>query len=221
MIRLVGSLLTLARADAGQITIARDRVDLSDLVSTTVKHVRPLADRKELTLSIEPGPIAILEADEDLLLQLLLSLLDNALKYTPPRGEVSVGWRADASEIELRVRDTGVGIPGEHLSHILDHFYRVDSARNRVDGGSGTGPVHLPLDCGSPRRLYLRRKRPWPRVDVHRDAALLRWLDGQQAEDESKMVSKGQPVNIPAGREPFLTDPSWQLHVGILDLHKA
>lgn len=63
MILLVGSLLTLARADAGQITIARDRVDLSDLVSTTVEHVRPLADRKELTLSIEPGPIAILEAN--------------------------------------------------------------------------------------------------------------------------------------------------------------
>jgi len=166
MIRLVGSLLTLARADAGQITIARDRVDLSDLVSTTVKHVRPLADRKELTLSIEPGPIAILEADEDLLLQLLLSLLDNALKYTPPRGEVSVGWRADASEIELRVRDTGVGIPGEHLSHILDHFYRVDSARNRVDGGGerdwacpSTAGLWKPTAALSPPKAPLAKGR--------------------------------------------------------------
>ena len=139
MIRLVGSLFTLARADAGQIPIAREPVNLGDLVASAVEQVRRSAEQKELSLSLQRGPRTILRADEDLLLQLLLNLLDNAIKYSPAAGSVTVGWSADAERVELWVRDTGVGIPTEHVPHIIDRFYRVDKARSRAEGGAGLG----------------------------------------------------------------------------------
>ena len=139
MIRLVGSLFTLARADAGQIPIAREPVNLGDLVASAVEQVRRSAEQKELSLSLQRGPRTILRADEDLLLQLLLNLLDNAIKYSPAAGSVTVGWSADAERVELWVRDTGVGIPTEHVPHIFDRFYRVDKARSRAEGGVGLG----------------------------------------------------------------------------------
>jgi heavy metal sensor kinase len=139
MIRLVGSLFTLARADAGQIPIAREPVNLGDLVASAVEQVRRSAEQKELTLSVQRGPTTILRADEDLLLQLLLNLLDNAIKYSPAAGSVTVGWSADAERVKLWVRDTGVGIPAEHVPRIFDRFYRVDKARSRAEGGAGLG----------------------------------------------------------------------------------
>ncbi len=139
LIRLVGSLLTLARADAGQIPIAKERVDLAGLVASVVEQVRPLAEERGVALEVATAPSATLEADEDLLLQLLLNLLDNAIKYTEKGGQVTVGWASRDGSMELRVRDTGAGIPPEQVPRIFDRFYRVDKARSRAEGGTGLG----------------------------------------------------------------------------------
>jgi heavy metal sensor kinase len=139
LIRLVGSLLTLARADAGQIPIALETVSLPELVAGAVEQVDPVAKQRDIELSASAGPAVTLQADEDLLLQLLLNLLDNAIKHTPAGGRVTVGWRVNGRQVELWVRDTGVGIAGEHLAHIFDRFYRVDKARSRAEGGVGLG----------------------------------------------------------------------------------
>ena len=139
LIRLVGSLLTLARADAGQIPIASEAVNLPDLVAAAVEQVRPAADQRDIELAVAPGPSVTLRADEDLLLQLLLNLLDNAIKYTPSGGRVTAGWVTNETQVELWVRDTGVGIAPEHVPHIFDRFYRVDKARSRAEGGAGLG----------------------------------------------------------------------------------
>ena len=139
LIRLVGSLLTLARADAGQIPIALEAVSLPELVAAAVEQVRPAAQQQEIDLVLDAGPPITLRADEDLLLQLLLNLLDNALKNTPAGGRVVAGWRIIGSQAELWVRDTGVGISPEHLPHIFDRFYRADPARSRAEGGAGLG----------------------------------------------------------------------------------
>ena len=139
MIRLVGSLLTLARADAGQIPISRDRVSLPDLVAGALEQVGPLAERKGVALRAVPNEDLVLQADEDLLLQLLLNLLDNAIKYTGAGGQVSVGWKQRGDGVELWVLDTGVGISSEHLPHLFDRFYRVDKSRSRAEGGAGLG----------------------------------------------------------------------------------
>jgi heavy metal sensor kinase len=139
MIRLVGSLLTLARADAGQIPITLEPVSLPDVVGAAVEQVQPLAGRRGVDLQLSSSRPVTLRADDDLILQLLLNLLDNAIKYTAAGGEVTVGWNANGRDIELWVRDTGVGIADEHLPHLFDRFYRVDKARSRAQGGVGLG----------------------------------------------------------------------------------
>jgi signal transduction histidine kinase len=72
-------------------------------------------------------------------LQLLLNLLDNGVKHTPPGGRVTAGWGMNGKQLELWVRDTGVGIAREHLPHVFDRFYRADKTRSRVEGGAGLG----------------------------------------------------------------------------------
>jgi heavy metal sensor kinase len=139
LIRLVGSLLTLARADAGQIPVSPEAIDVADLVAAAVEQVRPAAQQRDVELALAPGPPVTLRADEDLLLQLFLNLLDNAIKYTPSGGRVTAGWSTDNSRVELWVRDTGAGIGPEHLPHVFDRFYRADKARSRAEGGVGLG----------------------------------------------------------------------------------
>jgi heavy metal sensor kinase len=139
LIRLVGSLLTLARADSGQIPIASEAVELPELVRAAAEQVQATAEKRDVHLAVVPGASLTLQGDEDLLLQLLLNLLDNAIKYTPPGGRVTAGWSTNDTQVELRVHDTGVGIAPEHLPHIFDRFYRVDKARSRAEGGAGLG----------------------------------------------------------------------------------
>jgi heavy metal sensor kinase len=139
LIRLVGSLLTLARADAGQIPITSEAVNLPDVVAAAVEQVRPAAAQRNVDLEVAPGPPVTLQVEEDLLLQLLLNLLDNAIKYTRPRGRVTAGWGTTSAQVELWVRDTGAGLAPEHVPHIFDRFYRVDKARSRAEGGAGLG----------------------------------------------------------------------------------
>ena len=139
LIRLVGSLLTLARADAGQIPLARERVDIGGLVTSVVEQVTPMANERGVLVEEDPSPVITVPADEDLILQLLLNLLDNAIKYTGDEGRVTVGWANREGFVELWVRDTGTGVPPEHLPRIFDRFYRVDRARSRAEGGTGLG----------------------------------------------------------------------------------
>jgi len=139
LIRMVGSLLTLARADTGQITLASEEVSLGQLVSAAVEQVQPLAAEGGLEVSLNAGPVVSVRADEDLMLQLVLNLLDNAIKYTPSGGRVTAAWSADDVRATLVVSDTGPGIPPEHRDRIFDRFYRVDDARSRESGGAGLG----------------------------------------------------------------------------------
>ena len=139
LIRLSGSLLTLSRADAGQIPLTLEEVDLGDVVTGVVEHVRAPAGDKGVELRLDQAPSLKIRADQDLLIQLLLNLVENSVKYTNAEGRVTVGWRRNGSRVDLSVQDTGIGISGEHLPRIFDRFYRVDTARSRAEGGVGLG----------------------------------------------------------------------------------
>ncbi len=139
LIRMAGSLLTLTRADAGQIPLRIEDVDVPGIERGVVEQLRPSASAKGVGLEVEEGPVALIEADEDLLLQLMLNLVDNAIKYTPKGGRVNVGWRLGGGGVEVWVKDTGAGIPEEHVPYLFDRFYRVDKARSRSEGGVGLG----------------------------------------------------------------------------------
>ena len=90
-------------------------------------------------LSVESEMAVTASLDEDLILQLLLNLLDNAIKYTESGGSVVTGWNESEGGARIWVRDSGLGIPAEHLARVFDRFYRVDKARSRTEGGAGLG----------------------------------------------------------------------------------
>jgi signal transduction histidine kinase len=134
--RLVADLLALARADAG-IALTRQRVEMDRLVLEAVNEARLLARGQQIDVDkLEP---AVLLGDSDRLKQLLLILLDNAIKYTPPQGRIAVELKRRESFIEILVRDTGIGIPEDALPHLFERFYRADPARARDPGGTGLG----------------------------------------------------------------------------------
>lgn len=133
--RLVADLLVLARADAGG-GIQQQIVDLDALVLDTFQATRPLASGHSFRLDpLEPVQVL---GDADRLRQLIVILLDNALKYTPADGQVTLGLRA-APCAELSVQDNGVGISAADLPHVFERFYRADPARGRDPGGTGLG----------------------------------------------------------------------------------
>ncbi|MBI4498069.1 MAG: HAMP domain-containing histidine kinase [Chloroflexi bacterium] len=134
--RLVADLLALARADAG-VALRRERVELDRVLMDALSEARHLArgHRLEVT-TIEPVVIA---GDQDYLKQLLLILLDNALRYTPPPGTVALSLRRNGTQAELAVRDTGVGIAAADLALVFERFYRADPAHTRNPGGTGLG----------------------------------------------------------------------------------
>lgn len=139
MSRLVATLLTLARADAGQLELAAEEVWLGDLVTAAAEQFRPLAEQKGVALGVTVEDGVTLRADRERLQQLFVILLDNALKYTPAGGSVSVTCRRQSGQSVLTVADTGVGIPPGDVPRIFDRFFRGDRARSRGAGGAGLG----------------------------------------------------------------------------------
>ena len=134
--RLVADLLVLARADAGT-TLKRCPVDLDAVILEAYKEARHLSQGQTLTL--DPFEPARVEGDEDRLKQLVLILLDNAFKYTPANGQVTLGLHRRDIDVEIVVCDTGVGIAPEDLPLVFERFYRADPARSRDPGGTGLG----------------------------------------------------------------------------------
>ena len=136
MTRMVGDLLLLAQADAGQ-TIRRERVELDTLLLEVYRQMQPMLEGVELSIGEEDQ--AAVMGDTDRLKQLLLNLVDNARKYTPKGGQVTLGLRCEPGWAVLTVADSGIGIPTQDLPHIFERFYRVDKARSRAAGGAGLG----------------------------------------------------------------------------------
>jgi heavy metal sensor kinase len=140
MARIVDDLLTLSKFDFGQQTLLMKRLDLSDLVIEVCEQQRSQAKTKGVELHITNTVPVQIEGDSTRLRQMVRNILDNAIKYTPEGGKVTVSLRrSGGNEIELVVSDNGIGIPASAIPHIFDRFYRVDQARTREQGGSGLG----------------------------------------------------------------------------------
>jgi len=136
---LTVGLLTLARADSHRLTLHRDLVDFSMLIRTVIDQIAPIAEHKNIDIQRDILPEVRLEADEERMIQLALNLIENAVKYTPEGGLITVTLTQTSGQVRLTVADTGTGIPPEHLPHIFDRFYRMDRSRSRDNGGFGLG----------------------------------------------------------------------------------
>ncbi|EAX47730.1 integral membrane sensor signal transduction histidine kinase [Thermosinus carboxydivorans Nor1] len=142
MSKIVSDLLTLARGDAGAFNLIKEQFNLKAVAEQVVRSLQPLAGEKGIELSLQsPDPVTVY-ADRERLSQLLLILLDNGIKYTPPGGQVKAILEPPAknrAELRIIVQDTGIGIAPEHQALIFERFYRIDKARSRELGGTGLG----------------------------------------------------------------------------------
>ena len=165
MSRIVNSLMAITRLDAGGERMDMQRLNLSELVETTVEHMRLLAEEKGLPLNYTCEKSVYVQADPMRMKQVLVNLIDNAIKYTPPgetvqdpedddslpmrskphstsspdRGAVNVTVSASGSQAYLKIADQGIGISADALPHVFDRFYRADFTRSRGAGGVGLG----------------------------------------------------------------------------------
>jgi histidine kinase len=139
--RLVNDLQELSRVEARAYQLDIRALDVVSLMKTVTKRLAPQAESKRISLDVElPPDLPRVLADEDRAIQILTNLTGNALQYTPEEGRVTISAKRVNDEVQISVRDTGIGIPPEHLSHIFDRFYRVDKSRSRKSGGgSGIG----------------------------------------------------------------------------------
>lgn len=134
---IVDRLLFIARADNNNISLTKTPLMLRDEVRAVLDFLEAYAEEKQINLSIKGN--ATLEADATLLRNAISNLVTNAIKYIEPEGKVSVILEEDEEQVTIKVRDNGPGIKQEHLTHIFDRFYRVDSDRAKHTGGSGLG----------------------------------------------------------------------------------
>ena len=155
--RLILDLLSLARVESGRQSLEIAEWPLGALVMPCVSRYSEAAESKGIRLTAEPSdePVSV-EADEEVLQTVLANLIDNAVKYTPEGGAVTVRWRAADDRAVLEVSDTGIGIAERHQSRVFERFYRVDKARSRALGGTGLGlsiVKHLTQALGGSVRL--------------------------------------------------------------------
>jgi two-component system phosphate regulon sensor histidine kinase PhoR len=139
---LILDLLSLARIESGEELFDFQPIPVSDIVEACLERHHPRAEAKGQVLeSVPPAGEETLAvwADEEAVEQILDNLLDNAVKYTPQGGRISVRWRREGEQVCLEVADTGIGIPESDLPRIFERFYRVDKARSRELGGTGLG----------------------------------------------------------------------------------
>jgi two-component system phosphate regulon sensor histidine kinase PhoR len=138
--RLLNDLTDLSNIELGKVTLRLAPVRFRDVLDSVFDIIRPkaAAGRVGLIADVQPPDLTV-HADHDRLAQILINLVDNAVKYTPENGWVTVRAHADGAHADIRVRDTGVGIPAADLPRITERFYRVDKARSRELGGTGLG----------------------------------------------------------------------------------
>lgn len=140
MSRLVDNLLSLFRLEAGVVKINPQKVLLIDIAERVLESLNPLIKKKEMNLFFEISSSLELYADPQHLETILFNLLENAVKYTPEKGNIEFRAMENSESITLVIRDTGIGISEKDLPHIFDRFYRVDRSRSSEDGfSSGLG----------------------------------------------------------------------------------
>lgn len=136
---IVEGLVALSRLDAGDTKTKWEQFDLAELAATTADQMNLLAEDKGISVQCNSKPNVLVEGDRARLKQVVVNLLDNAIKYTPGGGSIQLNVTSQNGHAILDVADSGIGIPPEAVPHVFERFFRVDKARSRDEGGAGLG----------------------------------------------------------------------------------
>jgi signal transduction histidine kinase len=145
--KTVERLFALSRLDAGEAQTEWIEIDLGELVATTADQMLLLAADKGIRVTCESQERAIVKGDRSRLKQVVVNLLDNAIKYTPANGAVRLRVKVAEGRPVLTVEDSGIGIPAEAVPHVFERFYRVDATRSDATGGAGLGLAIVKTIC--------------------------------------------------------------------------
>jgi two-component system phosphate regulon sensor histidine kinase PhoR len=139
--KIVEDLLMLSRIESREFHLNQEALPLQDLINDALDYVREAAEKKKISIDrSEPFPLLNIAVDRNYIEQVLINLIDNAIKYTPDGGRIVISAvERDGKEIEVSVHDNGIGIPKEDLPRIFERFYRVDKGRSQESGGTGLG----------------------------------------------------------------------------------
>lgn len=137
--RIIGDLLSLVKLDNKAVQMNISRVNIGDLAEIICRRIRPLAQKRDIAITLVVERPVMAEIDEVKMTLVLTNLIENAVKYNKEHGKVNVFIDADHQNFTVSVEDTGVGIPEDSLDKIYDRFYRVDKSRSREVGGTGLG----------------------------------------------------------------------------------
>jgi heavy metal sensor kinase len=159
LVGIVENLLTLARFDAKTTTLQKLSLDLNVLLKDAVEAIQVLAIQKSITLQLNSAHTVEIFADKNQLKRLVLNLLDNAIKYTPPGGKIYIDLRQQKNSADIDITDTGIGIPEKELPHIFDRFYRVDKSRSSVGFGLGLS-IAQSIAMAHGGKIYARANVP-------------------------------------------------------------
>jgi len=137
---LVEDLRTLSMADAGELRLSMQTSDARDLLERSARVYAHQAGQKDIAIEVQAEPdLPAVEVDVQRMVQVLANILDNAIRYTPEGGHISMRARAAHGSVEIRIQDSGPGVPPDELERIFERFYRTESSRSRDNGGSGLG----------------------------------------------------------------------------------
>jgi signal transduction histidine kinase len=140
LLQLITSILDISKIEAGRVRLILAEADAAQLMRDAVATVLPLARKKGLRVSCEPGELPRIHCDREKLRQCLVNLCQNAVKFTPAGGTITVSAAVEGGDhLAIRVQDNGIGIPAEHRDRIFDVFYQVDGSSTREYGGAGLG----------------------------------------------------------------------------------
>jgi signal transduction histidine kinase len=208
MAKIVHSLMTISRLDCGDEKIELVPVDLIEIVRVTLEHMSLLAEEKHISLRIQSRQPTYVTGDPMRLKQIVVNLIDNAIKYTPDGGEVTVSLSAEKKMAVIEVSDTGIGIPAASLPLIFDRFYRTDQARSRESGGIGLGLSIVKAICdvhdGAASVQSIEGKGTTVRIEL--PLLLLTATQADQLRDKAYIgVQRLHPVRAADGAKEFST----------------
>jgi len=137
---LINDILDLSRIETGKVEFKAEKVNLKEVCQETLKIFNKRIKEKQMDITVNiPENLSQVLGDKRWLEHVLMNLIDNAIKYTPPEGKIEIFAKEKKYFVEVAVRDTGIGIPKKHIDRIFERFYRVDKARSREEGGTGLG----------------------------------------------------------------------------------